>query len=112
MDQLIIGELAEGNYVIPPEPPIIISALGAVPKSSGGIQPIHDCSLPNDGGLITFAPVFEHCTYESIDTVVALLKQGYYMAKIDLSQAYCSVGISIPSQRATGRLIMARKCLC
>jgi hypothetical protein len=102
MDQLIIGELAEGNYVITPEPPIIISALGAVPKSSGGIRPIHDCSLPDDGGLNTFAPVFEHCTYESVDTVVALLKQGYYMAKIDLSQAYRSVGISIPSQRATG----------
>ena len=102
MDNLIKREIAEGNYVITPEPPTLISALGAVKKSSGGIRPIHDCSLPEVGGLNSFAPEFEHCAYESVDTAVGMLKQGYFLAKIDLSQAYRSVGISVQSQGATG----------
>lgn len=102
MDNLIRKELAEGNYVITPVQPTIISALGAVKKSTGGIRPIHDCSLPEDTGLNSFSPEFEHCTYESVDTAVSLLQRGYYAAKIDLSQAFRSVGISVRSQEATG----------
>jgi hypothetical protein len=102
MDSIINTELAEGNYVIASEPPIIISALGAVPKSTGGIRPIHDCSLPHEGGLNTYAPKFEHYSYQSVDDAVTLLKHGYYAAKIDLSKAYRSVGISKRSQQVTG----------
>jgi hypothetical protein len=102
MDNLIKKELAEGNYVVTPVQPTIISALGAVKKSTGGIRPIHDCSLPENNGLNSYAPEFEHCTYESVDTAVNLLQRGYYAAKIDLSQAFRSVGISVRSQEATG----------
>lgn len=102
MDTIIREELAEGNYVITETPPIIISALGAVPKSDGGIRPIHDCSLPAEAGLNSYAPDLDHCKYQSVDDAVSLLKQGHYAAKIDLSHAYRSVPISKSSQRATG----------
>ena len=43
----IRDELAEGRYRVASEPPPIISALGAIPKSKpGAIRLIHDCSKP------------------------------------------------------------------
>ena len=39
-------EIKEGNYVQVPSPPVIVSPLGIIPKSDGGIRIIHDCSRP------------------------------------------------------------------
>ena len=102
MDNIILVEIAEGNYVPTCVKPIIVSALGAVPKNDGGIRPIHDCSLPGDIGLNSHAPEFMHYSYESVDDAVRCIKKGYYMGKVDLHHAYRSVHISPQSYRATG----------
>lgn len=102
MDNIILNEIAEGNYVPTSVKPIIVSALGAVPKSDGGIRPIHDCSLPVDTGLNSHAPQFMHYSYESVDDAVRCIKQGHFMAKIDLHHAYRSVDINPQSYMATG----------
>jgi hypothetical protein len=75
---------------------------GAVPKSDGGIRPIHDCSLPPESDLNSYAPDFEHYSFQSVDDAVSLLKYNHYAAKIDLRHAYRSVPISAHSQNVTG----------
>jgi hypothetical protein len=60
----------------------------------GDIRPIHDCSLPAEGGLNYYAPVFEHQSSESesVDNAVKLIKKlGQFLAKIDIHHAYRSV---------------------
>ena len=50
----IVEESEEGRYNVSSEKPQIVSALGAIPKSSGGVRLIHDCSRPSAsryGGL-------------------------------------------------------------
>ena len=44
VEATIIEEIADGNYVVSPTKPIIVSALGAVPKpDSDELRIIHDC---------------------------------------------------------------------
>lgn len=102
MDSIILNEIREGNYVITDTKPTIVSALGAVPKSDGGFRQIHDCSLPIETGLNSYAPTFCHYAYESVDDAVRLMGPHFYMAKIDIYHAYRHVSISKDSQRATG----------
>ena len=100
MDSIIRAEIAAVNYVVTSVKPIIVNALGAVPKSDGGIRPIMDCSLPSDLGLNAHAPDFMHCSYESVVDAIRCMKKGHYMTKIDLRRAYRSVSISPQSYRA------------
>ena len=47
VEETILGEIAEGNYVITDVKPTIVSALGAIPKpDSSEVHLIHDCSRP------------------------------------------------------------------
>jgi hypothetical protein len=39
-------EICCGNYVPSKSVPVIVSPLGAIPKSDGGVRLIHDCSRP------------------------------------------------------------------
>lgn len=82
--------------------PQIVSAIGAVPKSDGGYRLIHDCSLPQNGGVNSFAPEFDKYSYESVDTATTMVKPGYYMAKVDIKSAYRHIPIHPRSQRASG----------
>ena len=102
MDVIIMNEIREGNYVITDSKPVIVSAMGAVPKSDGGLRQIHDCSLPSDTGLNSYAPEFNHYAYESVDDAVAMMRKGYFAAKIDIHHAYRHIPISKHSQKATG----------
>lgn len=103
MDELILEEIQAGNYIVTDEKPKIVSALAAIPKSDMDIRPIHDCSIPAERGCLnSFAPKFEHQSYESVDDAVRLIKQDSYLAKIDIRHAYRSVRISEQSCRATG----------
>ncbi len=45
LDAFILGELDSGNYVACRAKPRVVSAIGAVPKSSGGFRLIHDLSM-------------------------------------------------------------------
>lgn len=104
MDKLIYDEICKGNYLIADNNsmPVIISALGAVPKSDGGLRPIHDGSLPVDTGMNAYSVNFDHYSYESVDDAIAMMKENYYAAKLDISQAYRHIGINKQSQKATG----------
>lgn len=79
--QTIASEIAEGNYVVTLTKPVIISALGAIPKpDSTEVRLIHDCSrLPGQ----TNNDYISTCSFkfQTLDDAVKLLKPSYFMAK-------------------------------
>lgn len=98
----ICTEIELGNYVVVNHKPLVVSALGAVPKDSGSIRLIHDCSLPRGRCVNDYAPLENKLKFQSVDDAVSLLCPGYWLAKLDLKAAYRSVSISKASQRVTG----------
>lgn len=100
--QQILNEISEGNYVVTNEKPCLISPLGAVSKSDGGIRLIHDCSRPGGTALNDYVSSFQSQKFQTIDDATDLVHKGYYMAKVDLKSAYRSVSINSDSQRYTG----------
>ena len=47
VEDTIRQEIAEGNYIVSPHKPTIVSALGAIPKPDcAELRLIHDCSMP------------------------------------------------------------------
>ncbi len=98
----ILNEVALGNYVITDKKPRIVSALGAIPKSDGGVRIIHDASMPIGSSLNDFAAQEEKLKFQTVDDAVALMTEGCYMAKVDLKAAYRSIPISKDSQQFTG----------
>ena len=73
--------------------PTIVSAIRAVPKADWEeIRLIHDCSQPKGSAVNDYADI-DSFRYETIDDAIKLPKPGYYMAKVDLWHAYCSVKI-------------------
>ena len=102
VEQTIANEIAEGNYVITPIKPAIISALGAIPKpDSQEVRLIHDCSRPAGLALNDY---IDTCPFkfQTLDDAIHLLKPNYFMAKIDLRHAYRSVPIHPSNYAATG----------
>jgi hypothetical protein len=97
----IKAELAEGNYIATSEKPIIISALGAIPKSDGGIRLIHDASRPEGHSLNDLASQ-EECKLQSFKDALDIINPGCYCAKIDLKNAYRSCGIREADTILTG----------
>ena len=102
IEETIVGEIQSGNYIVCDSKPLIVSAIGAVPKGDSGYRLIHDCSLPVDGSLNSHAPEMDKYSYESVDSAMSMLKPGYFMAKIDIKSAYRHIPIHPTSQRATG----------
>ena len=100
--QQVLSEISEGNYVICDSKPELISPLGAIPKTAGGVRLIHDCSRPAGNSLNDFAVLESSQTFQNIDDATSLVQQDYYMAKVDFKSAYRSVNISKDSQRFTG----------
>lgn len=98
----ILNEVALGNYVVTDTKPRIVSALGAVPKSDGGVRIIHDASMPIGSSLNDFAVQDENLKFQTVDDAVSLMTEGCYMAKVDLKAAYRSIPISKSSQQFTG----------
>ena len=81
-------EYEHGHYVMTPEKPNIISALGAIPKkNSDNICLIHDYSRPPGNALNDFA-INNKFRHQSLQGAVAYIQPGDYLAKIDLVQAY------------------------
>lgn len=86
-------ELANGRYVRCEEPVVITSALGAIPKpDSNKIRLIHDCSRPVGRAVNDFA-INETQRFQTVQDAVENFKKDYYMAKLDLSNAYRSVKV-------------------
>lgn len=101
VDAQIKAELAEGNYIKVKEKPLIVSALGAIPKQSGGIRLIHDCSRPCGQAVNNYAEIDSY-KFQTVEEFLDMVKPNCFMGKIDLKSAYRSIKISKASQRATG----------
>ena len=97
VEKQIFEEISEGRYVITRNKPTIVSALGAIPKKSGGIRLIHDCSRPPGQAVNDYATLSSKVRYQSIQDASNILKPGSFMAKVDLKSAYRSVKLN-PSQ--------------
>ena len=95
-------EIINQNYIEVDSPPIIVSPLGAIPKPDGGVRLIHDCSRPQGSAVNDYVSAFDKQRFQSVDDACKLVKEGFYMAKVDLKWAYRSVNISKHSQLFTG----------
>ena len=103
VEKQILTELSEGCYLVVDNPPTLISALGAVPKSnSDDLRVIHDCSQPPGRAVNDYAPLGDKLSYQSLDDAVKLLVPGGYSAKVDLKSAYRSVSIHPDDQGFMG----------
>lgn len=102
VEQTILDEIAEGNYIITKEKPTIISALGAIPKpDSDEVRLIHDCSRPQ-GEAVNDYITTKAFKFQTLNDAIKLLQPNYYMAKIDLRHAYRYVPIHKDNYKATG----------
>ena len=95
-------EIENGNYEFAKSTPKIISPLGIIPKSDGGVRIIHDCSRPLGSAVNDFAGDVEKQKFQSVDDAAKLVTKNCFMAKVDLKSAYRSVSISSHSQQVTG----------
>ena len=91
-----------GNYEVVSDPPDIISPMGAIPKTDGGVRLIHDCSRPDGLSVNDYCTEEWHQKFSRVEDAAKLVTEGCFMAKIDLQSAYRSVSISKHSQRVTG----------
>ena len=98
----VTQEIINGNYIRVDSPPVIVSPLGAIPKPDGGVRIIHDCSRPSGRSVNDYVTNTDQHRFQSVDDAAKLIKQGYYMAKVDLKSAYRSVAISKHSCQVTG----------
>ncbi|KAL9952390.1 hypothetical protein ACROYT_G039640 [Oculina patagonica] len=102
VEQTILSEIREGNYVVTESKPAIVSALGAIPKpNSSEIRLIHDCSRPHGQALNDYISTHSF-KFQTLDDAIAQLQPNYFMAKIDLRHAYRSVPIHPSNYAATG----------
>ena len=98
----IVTEITEGNYVVSDVKPELISPLGAIPKSNGGVRLIYDCSQPSGCAVNDYASLGDSHSFQTIDNPTELVQPGYYMDKIYLKSAYHSIRINSESQRFNG----------
>ena len=101
VQQQILSEIEEGNYVVCDHKPELISPLGAIAKPKGGIRLIHDCSRPMGNSLNDYATLESYLKFQTIDDATSMVQPRYFMAKVDLKSAYRSVNIDKNSQRFT-----------
>ena len=93
VEEVILEEIKLGNYVIVKDKPVIVSALGAIPKSgSSGIHLVHDCGIPKGRGFNMYSEI-NYFKFQTLDDAIKLPQPGYFMAKTDLKSAYRSISI-------------------
>ena len=86
-------EILEGRYIVTPNKPKIVSALGAIPKSDGAIRLIHDASRPSGAAVNDYSAAMPKQRFQSIQDVINLITPNCFFAKLDQKAAYRSVGI-------------------
>ncbi|CAC5382070.1 unnamed protein product [Mytilus coruscus] len=94
----ILTEIDNRNYIFVNSPPKIISPLGVIPKSDGGVRIIHDCSRPIGSAVNDFAGEFDKQKFQTVDDACKLVSKNFYTSKADLKAAYRSVKISEQSR--------------
>ena len=101
VEHQIRREISNGRYVVVSERPVLVSAIGAVQKGNGGIRIIHDASRPQQSSLNSFCPQ-EHVSYQSIQDATERIGKDFFLAKVDLAEAYRSVKIHPSNYKYTG----------
>lgn len=91
------GRISEAS-TNPQYPNLVISPLGVVPKKvQGQFRLIHDLSYPENNSVNSQIPaVNSQVSYDSIDTVINLVKQfvsGALMAKCDIQDGFRNIPI-------------------
>ena len=89
LEETIMHEIRQGNYIVTGDRPMIVSALGAIPKpDSQDIRLIHDCSMPKGQALSEYLNV-GHFNYQTkvLDDALKMIKPGYYLSKVDFRHA-------------------------
>lgn len=91
------GRISEAS-TNPQYPNLVISPLGVVPKKAQGqFRLIHDLSYPENNSVNSQIPaVNSQVSYDSIDTVINLVKQfgsGALMAKCDIQDGFRNIPI-------------------
>lgn len=91
------GRISEAS-TNPQYPNLVISPLGVVPKKAPGqFRLIHDLSYPENNSVNSQIPaVNSQVSYDSIDTVINLVKQfgsGALMAKCDIQDGFRNIPI-------------------
>ena len=105
LDGIIGKELAEGYLKIVKEKPTCVHSIGAVPKRDRGIRHITDCSrpMPKSISVNNFCEeILEDFQYKSADNVMFMLREGVYMAVVDIKSAYRAVPIYPGHRRYLG----------
>ena len=102
VEEMILEEIEAGNYVLSDCKPVIVSALGAVPKpDSDDLRVIHDCSMPPGRGVNTYIEI-EKQSFQTLDDAAKLIGRHFYIAKVDLRRAYRSVPVHPSNYKALG----------
>lgn len=102
MEAQIQEELDNVQYITVEDKPLIVSALGAIPKrGSSKVRLIHDASRPVGSALNDLATA-DPFRYQTLTDARNLVKQGSYMAKVDLANAYRVVRIHPSNYQYTG----------
>jgi hypothetical protein len=103
VERQIQEELDNNNYRIVFDKPHIVSALGAIPKDKAEtkFRLIHDASRPAGQALNDLA-VNSPFKYQTVNDAVRRIKPNSWLGKVDLSNAYRSVGIHPDDYSVTG----------
>ena len=95
-------QLSLGYYVFASSRPSIVSPLGAIKKDDcDEVRIIHDASRPVGDAMNDYSTLYT-VRYQTLQEACNLAKPGYFLAKVDLKQAYRSVPISPMDYCLTG----------
>ena len=81
----VVHEIENGHYVVCDKPPKIVSPTAAIPKPDGHVKLIHDCSRPVGEAVNDYCSTDWHQKFARIDDGAALMTEGCFFAKVDLS---------------------------
>ena len=103
VDKQLREEIDNDYYKVVSYKPQIISAIGAIPKNQEKtkFRIITDASMPSGRSMNDFAEI-DPFKYQSVQDALRIIKPGDYLAKVDLSNAFRSVGIHPSNFKATG----------
>lgn len=91
VERQLLTEIEQRNYRITTDKPTIDSALGGILKQdSNDILLIYDCSQLDSTNLNSYADC-KHYSYKTADKITANIKQGAFMANIDLKSVYLHI---------------------
>ena len=98
----VLQEIECGNYIVYEERPKFISPMAAIPKPDGDVRLIHDCSRPTGQAVNDLCSTDWKQKFARVDDAASLMTEGCFFAKVDLRNAYRTVGTSEFSQQVTG----------